>query len=111
MDFLFFASTIEKKKIEDKSISHSSNIPILPLSSRNAVKSCANKLPPPKQRLHKLRFLQKVGSQKLFWDQARLSSLVNKPVVLQYIQCSVTEAAGDWRGVPDDHQGILRLPD
>ena len=28
---------------------------------------------PSKQRLHKLRFLQKVGCQKPCWDQARLS--------------------------------------
>ena len=32
------------------------------------------------QRLHKLRFLQKLGCQKSCWDQARLSSLVNKQV-------------------------------
>ena len=35
---------------------------------------------PLQQRLHKLRFLQKMGCQKPCWDQARLSSLVNKPV-------------------------------
>ena len=33
---------------------------------------------PSQQRLHKLRFLQKLGCQKPCWDQARLSSLVNK---------------------------------
>ena len=31
-------------------------------------------------RLHKLCFLQKLGCQKLCWDQARLSSLVNKQI-------------------------------
>ena len=35
---------------------------------------------PSQQRLHKLRFLQKPGCQKFCWDQARLSSLVNKQV-------------------------------
>ena len=35
---------------------------------------------PSKQRLHKLCFLQKLGSQKPCWDQARLSSLVDKQV-------------------------------
>ena len=35
-----------------------------------------------KQWLHKLEFLQKQGCQKPWWDQARLSSLVNKQVDL-----------------------------
>ena len=35
---------------------------------------------PSQQRLHKLHFLQKLGSQKPSWDQARLFSLVNKQV-------------------------------
>ena len=35
---------------------------------------------PSQQRLHKLRFLQKLGCHKPSWDQARLSSLVNKQV-------------------------------
>ena len=30
------------------------------------------------QRLHELRFLQKLGCQKPCWDHARLSSLVNQ---------------------------------
>ena len=33
-----------------------------------------------KQRHHKLHFLQKLGGQKPCWEQARLSSLVNKQV-------------------------------
>ena len=37
--------------------------------------------------LHKLRFLQKLGCQKPCWDQARLSSLVNKQVALRYTTC------------------------
>ena len=35
---------------------------------------------PSQQSLHKLRFLQKLGCQKPCWDQARLSSVVNKQV-------------------------------
>ena len=38
---------------------------------------------PSKQMLHKLQFLQKLGCQKPCWDQARLSSLVNKQVVFR----------------------------
>jgi hypothetical protein len=72
VDLLFFASTMEKKKIEDMSISNPSSIPILPFSSGKAVKSNTTKFPPPKQRLHKLHFLQKLGCQKPCWDQARL---------------------------------------
>ena len=37
--------------------------------------------PPSQQRLHKLQFLKKLGCQKPYWDQATLSSLVNKQVV------------------------------
>ena len=37
MNFLFMAS-MEKKKSEDKSICHPSTFPIIPLSSRNALK-------------------------------------------------------------------------
>ena len=36
---------------------------------------------PSQQRLHKLRFLQKLGCQKPCWDQAKLSSRVDKQVV------------------------------
>ena len=35
---------------------------------------------PSQQRLHELHFMQKLGCQKPCWDQARLSSLVNKQV-------------------------------
>jgi hypothetical protein len=72
VDFLFFASIMEKKKNEHKSIGHLYIIPILPLSSRKSVKSSTTKFPPPKQRLHKLPLLQKLGCQKPCWDQARL---------------------------------------
>ena len=36
---------------------------------------------PSQQMLHKLRFLQQLGCQKPCWDQATLSSLVNKQVL------------------------------
>ena len=39
---------------------------------------------PSKQRLQNLCFLQKLGCQKPCWDQARLSSLVNKQVGVQF---------------------------
>ena len=71
MEFLFIAS-MEKKKSEGKSISHPSSFPILPFSSMNAVKTSTIQFPPKKQRLHKLRFLQKLGCQKPCWDQATL---------------------------------------
>ena len=35
---------------------------------------------PTQQRLHKLRFLKKLGCQKPCWDMATLSNLVNKQV-------------------------------
>ena len=71
-----------KKKSEDKFICHSSSFSILPLSPRKAVKEATAYFPQKKLRLHKSRFLQKLGCQKPGWDQARLSSLVNKQVVL-----------------------------
>ena len=40
---------MEKKKSEDKSISHPSSIPILPLSSRKVVKSTNTKFPQQKK--------------------------------------------------------------
>ena len=38
---------------------------------------------PSQQSLDELRFLLKLGCQKPWWDQARLSSLVNKQVAPQ----------------------------
>ena len=69
--FLCIAS-MEKRKSGDKSIFHPFTFLVLPLSSRKAVKSSTTKLPPSKQRLHKLCFLQKLGCQNPCWDQARL---------------------------------------
>ena len=69
MEVLFIAS-MEEKKSEGKSIRHPYSFSILPLSSRKAEKEA-----PPishKKRLHKSRFLQKLGNQKPCWDQARL---------------------------------------
>ena len=72
MEFLFTAS-IEKKKSEDMSICHPSSFAILQLSSRKAVKEALGNFLQKKQRLHILLFfLQKLGSQKPCWDQARL---------------------------------------
>ena len=42
-----------------------------------------NLVPPSQQRLHKQQVLQKLSHQKPYWDQARLSSLVNKQVAVQ----------------------------
>ena len=70
MEFLCIVS-MEKKKSEDKSICHPSSFSILSLSSRKADKE-APPISHKKQRLHKLRFLQKLGCQKPSWDQARL---------------------------------------
>ena len=41
---------------------------------------------PSKQKLHRLRFLQKLGCQKTCWDQVRLSSLLNKQVGPDLVQ-------------------------
>ena len=43
-----------------------------------AMKKIPNLVHPSQKRLHNLQFHQKLGCQKLFWDQARLSRLVNK---------------------------------
>ena len=54
---------------------------ISPFSSPQA--SNAEQLHPSslsQQRLHKIPFLQKLSCQKPYWDQVRLSSLVNKQV-------------------------------
>ena len=52
------------------------------LSSRKAMERSTSLFPPSKQRVHKSQFLQKLSCQKPYWDQARLSSLVNKPVAM-----------------------------
>ena len=61
---------MEKKKSADKSNSHSSSIPILPLSSRKAGKSSTIKFPPIKQRLH------------ILWDQAMIRYIWLDAVIL-----------------------------
>ena len=49
--------------------------------------------PPSQQRLHKLCFMQKLGCQKPCWEQARLSSLVNKQVsILASFNLSISRA-------------------
>ena len=51
--------------------------------SRSSIQAMQRSTTPiflPQQRLHKSTVLQKLGCQKPCWDQARLSSLVNKQV-------------------------------
>ena len=55
---------------------HISTFPFLHASNSEKL----HLLLPSQQRLHKLRFLQKLGCQKPCWDQATLSSIVNKQV-------------------------------
>ena len=69
--FLCIAS-MEKRESGDKSIFHPFSFLLLCLSSRKAVNRSTTRFPQSKQRLHKLRFLQKLGCQKPCWDQARL---------------------------------------
>ena len=73
MEILFIAS-IEKTKNKDKFIRHPSSFPILAQISMKArqEREAPPNIHPKKQRLYKLRFLQKLGCQKPFWDQARL---------------------------------------
>ena len=86
MGVLCFAGMEKREKWRQV---HSSSF-YLPLCSRKAVKEAPANFPH-KKRLHKLRFLQKLGCQKPCWDQVRLSSLVNKQVVLKgpIWQCSI----------------------
>ena len=65
-------ASMEKRKRGDKSIFHPFSYLMLPLSSRKAVNRSTTRFPQSKQRLHKLRFLQKLDCQKPCWDQARL---------------------------------------
>ena len=67
------------------------------------------------QRLHKLCFLQKLGCQKtgcekLCWDQARLSSLVNKQVGVQadpWVQAPRFEPRPGWSlGLDSNLRGL-----
>ena len=53
-----------------------------------AMPSSPTLVPPSQQRLHKSQFLHKVSCQKFCWDQARLSSLINKQVADQPNQFS-----------------------
>ena len=61
-----------RKKSGKKSIFHPFSFVILPLSFREALNRSTTQFPQSKQRLPKLRFLQKLGCQKPCWDQARL---------------------------------------
>ena len=66
------------KSFEGKIMNFSPNL----FFSMKAIKRSTTLFPPSKQRLHKSQFLQKLSCQKPYWDQARLSSLVNKPVAM-----------------------------
>ena len=60
------------------------------LSSRKAMQRSTTLFLPSRQRLHKSQFLQKVSCQKLYWHQARLSSLINNQVnVRMFVHTSV----------------------
>ena len=52
------------------------------LFSRKAMKRTTTLFSPSKQRLHKSQFLQELSCQTPYWDQVRLSSLVNKQVAV-----------------------------
>ena len=65
-------AAMEKKKSGPDSIFHPFSFMILPLSFREALNRSTIQFPQSKQRLHKLRFLQKLDCQKPCWDQARL---------------------------------------
>ena len=77
---LLFVHILEERKYVEKigrmKNGHVSTFPCL--HANNAERP--HLLLPSQQRLHKVRFLQKLGCQKPCWDQARLSSLVNKQV-------------------------------
>ena len=55
-------------------------------SSKQAMQNTPTLDPPSQQRVHKLQFQQELSCQKPWWDQARLSSLVNKQVAWWPIQ-------------------------
>ena len=76
---LFYIARMEERESLNKSILHSSFFTPL-LSSRKTIQRSPTLVPPSQQRLHKSQFLQKLGCQKLYWDPARLSSMVNKHV-------------------------------
>ena len=69
--FLCIAS-MAKKKHGEEFIFHPSSFLILPLSFWEALNRSTTQFSQSKQRLPKLRFLQKLGCQKPCLDQARL---------------------------------------
>ena len=80
---LLFVHFLEERKYVEKlgRMKNGYVSTFLCLHANNAEKP--HLLLPSQQRLYKLCFLQKLGCQKPCWDQARLSSLVNKQVVPQ----------------------------
>ena len=61
-------------------------------------------VPQSQQRFHKLQFLQNLSCQKFCWDQARLSSLVNKQVVLLEA-VAATQGEGNRRECEEKEKG------
>ena len=80
MEFLCIAC-MEKRKSQQSQFFILPSFFTLSLSPRKSMQRSTTLFPPSKQRLHKSLFLQKLSFPKRYWDQARLSSLVNKQVV------------------------------
>ena len=84
MDFLFTAS-MEKKNSEDKSICHPSSIPILPLSSRKAVKTSTIQFSPKNKGFINYVFCKNWAVRNPAGTRVDSSSLVNKQVVIDQL--------------------------
>ena len=97
MEFLFIASK-EKKKSEDKSICHPSSFPILPLSSRKAVKRSTTKFPLKKTRgFINYVFCRNWAVRSPAGTRLDSSSLVYKQVVLICVTCLVVLRLSNFR--------------
>ena len=68
MKFPCIAAIEKERKNGNKSIFHPFSCMILPLSFREALNRSTTQFTQSKQRLPKLRFLQKLGCQKPCWD-------------------------------------------
>ena len=80
-----YIAYIKKRKGGDRSILHPSRFSTLPLSSRKAMQKSTTTFTTSKQKLPKSQFLRIFSCQKPYWDQARLSSLVNKQVAVRVL--------------------------
>ena len=88
MEFLFILS-MGKKKSEDNSICHSSSFPILPLSSRKAVKRSTNQFPPKTKGFINYVFCRNWAVRNPAGTRLDSSSLVNKQVVCTNSEYSI----------------------